>query len=771
MNPIYLDLHIHTSENPNKLNNNYDVRTLIEKVKEMASSSNFLISLTDHNAINKNAYMELMKIARNNILLGTELHISNYEGRPPYHCHIFFDLEINSVNIDTINGILDELYPEKIINAGVVAPSLEKIIRGFDKYDYLLLPHGGQSHSTFDKSIDGDTVFDTTLERSIYYNQFDGFTARDNNGLEETRRYFKRLGINEFVNLMTCTDNYNPNNYPNAKAKEASEFLPTWMLAKPTFNGLRLSLSESSRLIYSKEKPPEWSEHIKKVFCCNEKIDIDVNLSEGLNVVIGGSSSGKTLFVDSLYRKIDNNFNESDYKSYCVEQLNVDNPTGCKPHYISQNYIMKVVDQRDAENKIEDIEIIGKVFPGNENVDCDIRVSLEKLKSDLRELIQAVKTVDDETKTLSHIPKLSMLLVNTIARKNLISALIPSQDDVNNIKYNDHEYQRHKQVLNEIDELLQKNPFVQNKKSEIELIKQNLDIVSDISKFENDLRNIIEQNKKRLDTYLASENLGQQDRLKDYETLLESARKYSNAFKIFEEKLLSIASYSKTFATQEIESMGHKLFIENNFEITREKFVEIANKFLKSDRQIRLFSDIRVQTLFEENFKKQQPKIKGYDDFESRVYSEFEKLNHKIYRIITSEGKEFQNLSAGWKTSILLDLILGYDGDTAPLIIDQPEDNLATTYINHGLIEAIKHIKARKQVILVSHNATIPMLGDAQTIVLCRNNGKILIRSAELEGQIDDKNIVDYIAEITDGGKPAIKKRVKKYNLKKFKEA
>ena len=78
---------------------------------------------------------------------------------------------------------------------------------------------------------------------------------------------------------------------------------------------------------------------------------------------------------------------------------------------------------------------------------------------------------------------------------------------------------------------------------------------------------------------------------------------------------------------------------------------------------------------------------------------------------------------------------------------------------------------SRKQIILVSHNATIPMLGDAQNIVLCRNDkGKIKICSQPLEGNIDNKSIVDYIAEITDGGKSSIKKRVKKYNLKSFKE-
>ena len=84
---------------------------------------------------------------------------------------------------------------------------------------------------------------------NVYYNQFDGFTARSNEGLEQTNEYFKKLGIAEFINLLTCSDNYSPSAYPATKSKDANEFVPTWMFAEPTFDGLRLSLSESSSVM------------------------------------------------------------------------------------------------------------------------------------------------------------------------------------------------------------------------------------------------------------------------------------------------------------------------------------------------------------------------------------------------------------------------------------------------------------------------------------------------------------------------------------------
>ena len=144
-------------------------------------------------------------------------------------------------------------------------------------------------------------------------------------------------------------------------------------------------------------------------------------------------------------------------------------------------------------------------------------------------------------------------------------------------------------------------------------------------------------------------------------------------------------------------------------------------------------------------------------------------MDNNTYKIVSKAGIDFYDMSPGWKSAILLDLILGYDGSNAPIIIDQPEDNLAVKYINEDLVKTIKNMKFKKQVILVSHNATIPMMADAQTIVLCKNNGKkITIRSASLEGEIDGKKVLDQIADQTDGGKASIKKRVKKYNLKKF---
>ena len=138
MNPIYLDLHIHTSEDPNNLNSDYNVELLVEKIKEFANTSDILISITDHNTINKTAYLKAKSLGIN-ILAGAELHIKNYQSCPPYHCHIFFNIEnINEDCLKDLNDKLDELYPDKVVTKDSEnTPTIETIINTFDSYEFI----------------------------------------------------------------------------------------------------------------------------------------------------------------------------------------------------------------------------------------------------------------------------------------------------------------------------------------------------------------------------------------------------------------------------------------------------------------------------------------------------------------------------------------------------------------------------------------------------------------------------------------------------------
>jgi len=778
MNPVYLDLHIHTSEDPNSLNENYDLDILIQKVKETAQGDDFLISFTDHNVINEKVYLEAVKKIKNNLLLGVELHIQTHkdEETEAYHCHIYFNLnEINGNSIKDINDKLDVLYPDKkprLKDENI--PIIEQILEKFDNYDFILLPHGGQTHATFNKSIPKGRKFDNTMQRSVYYNFFDGFTSRSDEKTKDTKQYLKKLGIEEFINLVTCTDNYSPEKYPEPKNKETYRFIPTWMLASPTFDGLRLSLSESSRLIYSTDKPRKWEDSIKGIRLKKENIDIDITLTAGLNVIIGESSSGKTLLVDSINRKIaGGSFESSEYTSFGVKDIDIEYPKKMYPHFIKQNFIVNATSGSNKNVKVTDIDIIKNTFSKSITKN-KVENGLMKLEIDLGNLVEAVEEIENLENEIKKIPAISSLIVTSVVDENLVTPLIQSDSILDDISYSELEMNQHLDVIEEIRQKLVNNLFINHDKKIFEdlikILKIKIKLMHEYSSIEERTRIVIEEKKKEFDDILRIKKGKSERNRQDFMKLIEKMKDYYDSLNKFQKALENISEYSVESESREIEVAGYILYIQNKFELNQDIIIDKFNKFLLKDYEVESFGELTPEKLFKIGFK-QNPKVGDYIGFKNKVFSEFQDENKIIYKIKTPEGDCFDDLSPGRQTSIILELILNYEQDSAPLIIDQPEDNLATSYMNNGLVKAIKRMKNKKQIIFVSHNATIPMAGDAQNIILCKNdNGKIKIRSNPLEGEIDGIKTVDHIAKIADGGKPSIKKRFKKYNLKKFKQ-
>lgn len=97
----------------------------------------------------------------------------------------------------------------------------------------------------------------------------------------------------------------------------------------------------------------------------------------------------------------------------------------------------------------------------------------------------------------------------------------------------------------------------------------------------------------------------------------------------------------------------------------------------------------------------------------------------------------------------------------APLIIDQPEDNLDSEFIYKTLVPAIRRAKERRQVIIVTHNANIAVLGDAEQIVVLKaTNEKAQIMT---RASIDDPETRETACAILEGSREAFERRARIY--------
>jgi hypothetical protein len=126
-----------------------------------------------------------------------------------------------------------------------------------------------------------------------------------------------------------------------------------------------------------------------------------------------------------------------------------------------------------------------------------------------------------------------------------------------------------------------------------------------------------------------------------------------------------------------------------------------------------------------------------------------------------------EELSTGQKaTAVLLLLLLESD---APLIVDQPEDDLDNRFITEGVVPRMREEKQKRQFIFSTHNANIPVLGDAELILGLSASGEggggRACIAAEHTGSIDSPSVRALVEEILEGGREAFETRRRKYGF------
>lgn len=119
--------------------------------------------------------------------------------------------------------------------------------------------------------------------------------------------------------------------------------------------------------------------------------------------------------------------------------------------------------------------------------------------------------------------------------------------------------------------------------------------------------------------------------------------------------------------------------------------------------------------------------------------------------------KDAAELSRGQKCTALLPLLLARTRN--PLIIDQPEDNLDNHFIYETVVNAIERLKGKRQMIFITHNANIPVLADADLILVMNSDGKI--GYVEKSGSVDQCR--NEIVDLLEGGEEAFELRRRRY--------
>lgn len=129
---------------------------------------------------------------------------------------------------------------------------------------------------------------------------------------------------------------------------------------------------------------------------------------------------------------------------------------------------------------------------------------------------------------------------------------------------------------------------------------------------------------------------------------------------------------------------------------------------------------------------------------------------------LTGDGLPLSKLSPGQRGLVLALFYLVVDRRTTPLLLDQPEENLDNATIKARLVSAIHEAAGRRQTIVVTHNANLAVVGDADQVVHCEIvDGRFTVAS----GSISELDAARHAVNVLEGTKPAFDNRRAKYEV------
>ncbi len=161
---------------------------------------------------------------------------------------------------------------------------------------------------------------------------------------------------------------------------------------------------------------------------------------------------------------------------------------------------------------------------------------------------------------------------------------------------------------------------------------------------------------------------------------------------------------------------------------------------------------------------------------EFRAWSK--KFAHLLFRTdhiavryeISYDGVDIRKLSPGTRGIVLLLLYLALDdSDDRPLIIDQPEENLDPKSVFDELVALFIQAKARRQVIIVTHNANLVINTDADQIIVAdagQHSAGGLPPISYAAGGLEDAAIRKGVCDILEGGEAAFRERARRLRVR-----
>lgn len=710
-------------------------------------------------------------------------------------------------HLDKTSGAFNKIKSDNEYFKAISDMLLDNIINGFESK---------LQNEFFKKKID-ETIYNINeAEKNINVEDPDGLTRRKKHLKKMQKMY--NITNNSDISIIYGSDFHGKEGMDNYELKKKDLF---YMRSLDTFHGLKFALLDCDSRIFSMDSYEKFKKAdnniISKIWLNVNGKELPLNLGDSLNSIIGARGSGKSFLLSLLCNNIDvTKVNEKDHISKQVFLKGVEYSDGSTSATLNSNSFEYITQKNstfaknDSENNI--YEMLAEApynidkFKSNiinmSSTKCETSDNISTFFNDLNALIDLwykscelkkdnldysfLKKYNVDASTLTQNSKMKSIFNNmdkylddTLKTKDESNVLIDNAEKYSNlfketikkiIDMKEYKSNSDKYKFEEIVELLNSNYYqnlneLNNKINENKLIINNVrtrvkNIIILINKSLRNVETTYLNNFEELQQFISvsvnllremkekgnklNKQLGISIKKEDYIKYETSDQKYN--FKT--EQILYVNNLTQ-------EQLDY-IFSNYNGHIEIKKFLKLINQEDYTDQ------------VFEENFYKFiSGKTKKHNLNIPKLFESVYKMNNN------GEYDNLNNMSPGERADILMDMILK-DNVSKTLIIDQPEDDLDNETIQGKIVKKIRNLKLKRQVIVVTHNANICINGDSDNIIVCQNdNNKYKYFSDHMESdnrydycsinsKTENKNFIAIVCQILDGGKKALRKRVKK---------
>jgi len=791
---LKIDLHIHTDRSRLTKENDYKGSFTVSSAKSKLIENNVKIfSFTDHNIINLDAYEEYYCDYTPTdplLLLGIELDISvkRNQKQRTYHTLIIF----NCCEIDLIKKISEKLenkYLQKAIsNLKDRQLTIEEIVELFPSEDYFFIPHAYSDRNIVTAYKDG-SIQDAQKMVLLMQCALEKVTKQEIIATYE--QGFNTLLSNNFrskndIPYINFSDNHCIENYPckHMGDNDIGNHDFYYIKGSKCYESIRLAFIDPESRIKTAKEFNALNHNNNTIDLLSIKgdtiiTDTVLEFSPHLNVIIGGRSSGKSLLMWLLGNKIDALSLDNKYTKINPDKILIKSRNDLGLTLITsglQNFIY--IKQGDIINYFEAGELKELAKKSNKNVEYQNALSLfeeqkTKLTHHISEFIATYRIIIELGQSKQFI--LHDKIIDSILSPHFI--LKVDSDGLLN-KYNKIDKIAEAEIiLNRIlgdIESLAKFEILNISAVEglsisnfVELIKNKI-VLLNLSKKNNSKRisfiHAINKIVNETNSGLKIEAREKESSIMAFTSFKKDIKERFKKHKELKIKSFDLETFDASFKQSFSINDGINLVLE-----TAHKYViksEILDGINSSDSS----SSLYINTL---KLLAQKITIKNYGGNNTDNFSK--KIHSQLFSCLTdlTSPKDFleyedressKEKSPGYNSEKYLEIILK-NPNTGTIFIDQPEDNLGNKFIADVLVRIIRKIKFQKQIFLVTHNPSVVVYGDAESIILAKNiDNQISYEQIVLEDRIAQKEI----CSILDGGEYIFNNRSKKYNIQRI---